>query len=688
MLSDLSFHSIMRINDVLISKAEKILLPQGCTFDKERRDFITRFDTCDVLAVPGSGKTTALQAKLFCIEDNLPLIEGGGILVLSHTNNAVNEIKKNLAAECSLIFKSPNFIGTVQDFIDKFLAIPCYESLFKYKITIIDATAYNQCVSQYVRTHFSSPVQFLSHRNYAIEEVHFIMRENGEIDIEIPTIPYVKKWKNENTVDQKHKQIKSYFIRMKKNILEKGILHFDDCYFLAEYYMQHYPFIIQLLRMRFRYVFIDETQDLKRYQLDILDKIFHCDKCVIQRIGDKNQTIFRNPRKNDPDDWSTRNEVTILNSFRLTNSIARVVNPFTVDKAKDSKGEARFVVIGKRELSMGDIPPYLLIFDNNTVDSLLPCFNDLIQYYNLRNTSEGKKYGFYAIGWNIKEDDNSTKLRLKDIIPICDNYSQLGREVYESCQDFLLYGCRTVSMFECKRVINRIIVYLLRKIGIADSNGRHLTITQIKAILASSIGNRLDLFNLFIHRASVLLYYNNVDDCHDLIFSFMKSDFASWFGYNSQSEEIRKFFEKQTVDKIEVEHDFEYIKIGSAHSVKGQTHCGTLYIETSYAGYESEHLFKIKKKTTKRKPAVMYPNPLFQEEAEYKQNTSKSAMRMMYVGFSRPTHLLCYAVFKENWSEERLLRMQQLGWRVLDLTSFSNPYRSLAAIINARSAMR
>lgn len=658
----------MRIDDALIKKAEIVLLPQGSTFDDERKDFIKRFDTCDVLAVPGSGKTTALQAKLFCIENNMPLIGGGGILVLSHTNNAVNEIKKNLASECSLIFRSPNFIGTVQDFIDKFLAIPCYETLFKYKITVIDATAYNQCVSQYVHTRPSSPVLFLSHRNYAIEDVRFNLLENGKIGIVIPPIPFVKKWERERTAENKHQEIKHYFIEMKKNILKRGILHFDDCYFLAEYYMRHYPFILKLLRMRFRYVFIDETQDLKRYQLDLLDKIFHCEECCIQRIGDKNQTIFRNPRKNEPDAWLTRNEITILNSFRLTNSLARVVNPFTVDKAKDVTGKARFLVIGKRRLSMGDIPPYLLLIDNNSINYILPCFNDLIQKYDLRNTLEGKKYGFHAIGWNIKEDDNSAKLRLKDIIPSCDKSSQLGREVYETCQEFLLYGCRTVNMHECKRVINNIIVYILRKSGITDSNNRNLTITQIKTILSSSIEERLNLFNLFIHRASVLLYFNKVDDCYDLISNFLKTDLASWFGYNCQSEELCHFLEKHASVVEELDYKFEDINVGSAHSVKGQTHCGTLYIETSYAGYESEHLFKIKKKATKRNPAVEYPNPLFQEEAEYKQNTSKSAMRMMYVGFSRPTHLLCYAVFKENWTQERLLRMQQLGWEIIDLT--------------------
>ena len=79
----------------------------------------------------------------------------------------------------------------------------------------------------------------------------------------------------------------------------------------------------------------------------------------------------------------------------MTNSLARVVNPFTVDKAKDVTGKARFLVIGKRRLSMGDIPPYLLLIDNNSINHILPCFNDLIQKYDLRNTPEGKKYGYF-----------------------------------------------------------------------------------------------------------------------------------------------------------------------------------------------------------------------------------------------------------------------------------------------------
>lgn len=84
----------MEISDVDIEGAERNLLPQGMAFDEERRQFIKHLESCDLLAVPGSGKTTALQAKLFCISRHLPLDGNQGVLVLSHTNNAVNEIKE------------------------------------------------------------------------------------------------------------------------------------------------------------------------------------------------------------------------------------------------------------------------------------------------------------------------------------------------------------------------------------------------------------------------------------------------------------------------------------------------------------------------------------------------------------------------------------------------------------------
>ena len=82
----------MTISDDIILKAQEQLLPENCYFDIERIDFIKNFDSIDLLAVPGSGKTTALLAKLFCLSKQLPFKDGSGILVLSHTNAAINVV--------------------------------------------------------------------------------------------------------------------------------------------------------------------------------------------------------------------------------------------------------------------------------------------------------------------------------------------------------------------------------------------------------------------------------------------------------------------------------------------------------------------------------------------------------------------------------------------------------------------
>ena len=58
-----------------IRYAETLLLPFGKTFDDEYRTFIRNFNTIDLQAVPGSGKTTALLAKLLILERKLPFYD-------------------------------------------------------------------------------------------------------------------------------------------------------------------------------------------------------------------------------------------------------------------------------------------------------------------------------------------------------------------------------------------------------------------------------------------------------------------------------------------------------------------------------------------------------------------------------------------------------------------------------------
>lgn len=670
----------MVITDVDIEKAEQVLLPEGMHFDGERRLFIKDLESCDLLAVPGSGKTTALQAKLICMARHLPLEEDKGILVLSHTNNAVNEVKKKLRSECYQLLDAPHFIGTVQDFVDKFLAIPYYEQCFNQKVHVVDGMAYEQEVERYLNTSFyrlTKGTKYFRYKKFEFASIRVRHNKDGVLEFtkgldEKLSFKPVKKWIDEGTEQRMHDGIKADLLNMKNTILRKGVLHYDDCYFLADTYVHKYPFVVQALRKRFKYIFIDETQDLKKYQLDLIDYIFDCDDCCLQRVGDKNQTIFNRPDRTTPEQWIVRKIRCLQNSLRLTDSIARVVNPFAVDKAVDETGKPRFTVVGKRQLEHGDIPPYLILFDEYTKDDLLPTFNDLIERYHLRTTRDGEKYGFHAVGWNLKrnEGEEKDKLRLEDIFPKCEKSSDKGLSSYATLSKFLAFGCRELSMHECKSVIQKTMICVLRNLGILASEERFFTKTALEKqmeLLGEDVFNE---YRLLLYRASVLMYQQKYSECYTLVADYLKGSFSWIFKISSNNKVLEDFCEKGfDVDLLntEVPVDFPDIEIGSVHSTKGQTHCATMYVETSFKDYESSHLFKQKKKSTKNTPATFYPNPLFQEDAQYKQVTCQAVMRMMYVGFSRPTHLLCYASYKHNWNDERIERMIGLGWEIIEL---------------------
>jgi len=71
-----------------------------------------------------------------------------------------------------------------------------------------------------------------------------------------------------------YKQIK----KAKCQLFEWGYLHYDDAYFFANYYLKKFPAIKKILQKRFRFVFVDEMQDMDKHQYEILEKIFYLKK--------------------------------------------------------------------------------------------------------------------------------------------------------------------------------------------------------------------------------------------------------------------------------------------------------------------------------------------------------------------------------------------------------------------------
>ena len=104
-----------------IESTEKLLLPNGAHFPEDARNVIRCWHSTDVAACPGSGKTTVLLAKLKLLADRMPLENGAGVCVLSHTNVAVDEIRNRLSEYVDKLLGYPNYIGTIQSFVDKLL---------------------------------------------------------------------------------------------------------------------------------------------------------------------------------------------------------------------------------------------------------------------------------------------------------------------------------------------------------------------------------------------------------------------------------------------------------------------------------------------------------------------------------------------------------------------------------------
>lgn len=412
----------MEIKPENIAKAEQLLLPDGCHFDEERILFINRMESGDLLAVPGSGKTTALRAKLYCMAKQLPMKDGRGILALSHTNVAVGELKKMLQNHCPQLFEYPNFVGTIQEFVDTFLALPYYVQKYRHREEVIDADMYERvCTSIMnkpgrITTYLSSKLKY--GKDY--KSIRLSYSDDGRkilrfgIEGEEVVIEPAAKWVKDGNAEEKVAQLKNFLFRMKEKILDFGVLHYDDCYYLGETNIREHPDIIDILRKRFAYVFVDEAQDMKGYQLNIIDKCFNCDSVVLQRIGDPNQAIFDGFSVNNT--WESRNPFFINNSLRLTQEVASVVDHLVLDRGDDGQGGARFVVNGVRPQEP-IIPRYLLLYNQDTIGGLKEKFKDVIRLHHLESIAEAGKYGFHIVGWNSEAKNDVLHRRLEDIFP-------------------------------------------------------------------------------------------------------------------------------------------------------------------------------------------------------------------------------------------------------------------------------
>ena len=659
-----------------IEYAQKILLAERQQFDDERTTFIKNLEVIDLQAVPGSGKTTALLAKLLILERKLPFADNSGILVLSHTNVAIDEIKHKIKQYCPKLFSYPNFIGTIQSFVDEFLAIPYYTTIYKKKPVRIDNEIYEERVNHILQNRWLpkynlslddlKKIQNIKMANQDLfKNIRFDTNDVGEIilikELSDKEKLNVKKPKGADYSNEEKEKLYQWFFSFKQNILEGGILHFDDAYFLANRYLQKYPQIKNIIQQRFSYIFVDEVQDMEIHQYDLLEKLFYDDgnsTSKFQRIGDKNQAIFNNIESSEVN-WIDRgNNLVLTNSHRLSSKIANVVKSFALNNPNN------FDIIG---LNGCDIKPHIILFDDASKEKVIPKFAELVKGFK----EEGRlidhgKYPIKAICWNAQWK-SETELRITNYFPTYKKDNTKSKQDYDTLKDYLLfYDRNSQTLKSIKNNIINAFLKVLRFEDIFDDNKRYFTKYILFKTLKEKHLEKYQKFNLKLYHWSMFILKGKLDEAYNEIKSYM-NDFIkifdetknlaislSFLNQESQTLQVPDNTEQLKDNNLYTEGDIN-IEVATVHSVKGQTHCATLYLESFYysdggKSYESERLAD-----------AFLGNSITNRRIRIKQS-----LKMTYVGFSRPTNLLCIAIHKDRF-DRYLSEINKDIWEIKEI---------------------
>ncbi len=656
---------MLSITDEDILYAERILLEPSQSFDDERKDFIRDFRTLDLQAVPGSGKTTALLAKLLILDRYMPFDDNEGILLLSHTNAAIDEIKERISTYCPQLFQYPSFIGTIQSFVDTFLAIPFYVNEFRTRPFRIDNETYYEQVEQfYHNTPNRTLTNFLNRQRDGLAFLKSIRLSKKELKLVQYVNGTIENFKLKNPDSPTYKALFNFKLRL----LKKGYLHFDDGYTLANYQLASYPKTKGILQKRFKYVFVDEMQDMDTHQYELLEKLFFDEgtsTSIYQRIGDCNQAIFNGFSKHETHIWDQRTPTLYINgSHRINHHLAPIVQNLALT-ANTISGLRK-----NDDGSLIDIKPYILLFDDDSIHQVIPTYAGIIQKLQevgkIPTSSQNK---FAAVAWR-KEHSEIGKLGLSDY---WNEYSVIGHKNkvdYQVLEDYLLFFDKEVKTLSAirKNILNALLK-ILRLEGVFDQYDRIYSKRTLMPYLKDHSSSEYESFKLKLYQWSFSIIRGNVDQVYENLQSFIPS-FLSLF-----AKEIDKSIDfinnpsSITPEQLEIigqsniyELNDIKIEIGTVHSVKGQTHTSTLYLETfferGYGNYESERI----------------RNQLLNIDINQTLGTSvtskgkiRQTAKMTYVGFSRATHLLCIAVHKDRF-DQYLSGIDQSQWNVVTVS--------------------
>lgn len=233
-----------------------------------------------VNAGPGAGKTTWLINHIRnVIQRSNRLGQVRKIACITYTNVAVKKILLNLGEACESVE-----IGTIHAFLYKHVVKPYVSFLGIPELSIDRIKGHDEYIpnkSILYGVKAETKQTYLDDKNLleALLDLQWKFDKNGILQV-MPRKIFKFRIKKET------------YLVYKKICWSRGILHHDDVLYFSWRLITEYPSILEILRSKFPYIFVDEFQDTNPIQAEILKKLAE-KECIIGVIGDKAQSIYK-----------------------------------------------------------------------------------------------------------------------------------------------------------------------------------------------------------------------------------------------------------------------------------------------------------------------------------------------------------------------------------------------------------
>ena len=289
-----------------------------------------------ISARPGTGKTSTVTEYCIAVMEgwNANYSPWQGMAALSYTNVARYELEKKIRRRgtANRILSPPNFIGTIDAFVNQYIFLPfgAGQMDFQGGRPRLVGEPYSQWrvsdeLSQSLPSNASSPLYFDC---YSFD--------SGNAPIVVDRSPRKVSFKGSKSAAQPTPANTAKIACMKRHVWTQGLATQNDANYLAYRVLAGSPTLVRSLVRRFPVLIIDEAQDMTAVQHALLDCLIAAGQKHVVIVGDEYQAIYEwntakpqlfTARKADPR-WEIR---ALSATFRCSPAICSVLTNMAAD---------------------------------------------------------------------------------------------------------------------------------------------------------------------------------------------------------------------------------------------------------------------------------------------------------------------------------------------------------------------